>query len=181
MSIRISGDKSAGRFRVSGYPNPGRLILGSHIPEPVSVWAPTWTILQWTDGSVTDLGGGTWQFVGPNSGGGDSSWFLIKAQAPSAGTLPSITYSWSTTDVGGLIRDWPFYYVGASEPFANNPDPAIRGYSPGNIVASSPETGALPSISYSSGDWVAFGIFSSNDKNGAGTIDFTGLPGTLPP
>lgn len=141
------------------------------ITTPQVSWS--WTSFRNGDGTTSDLGGGTWRIVGPNDATGNG-WTVIKALAPSAGTL-SVSYSWSTADA--LFYDWPFYYVGATEPTDAN-IASFAGTAPGNIVNSSPQSGAA-NVPYSSGDWVAFAIYSTDTTSGAGTIDLTGLPGII--
>ena len=133
----------------------------------------SWTSFRNGDGTTSNIGGGTWRIVGPNDGSGNG-WTVIKALAPNAGTL-SVSYSWSTADA--LFYDWPFYYVGATEP-TNANIASFAGIAPGNIVNSSPQSGVV-NVPHNSGDWVAFAIYSTDTTSGAGTIDLTGLPGTI--
>jgi hypothetical protein len=131
-------------------------------PPPVIVWSTNID----GDGSITDIGGGSWSISGPDDGAGNG-WSYIYTQFPSAG---SFTYGWSYTSFDGPIYDWLFDDV-SSRDFSN---PGNVNF--GNVVANSSGTSGSRTLSYSAGDYVAIGIYSTDSCCGRAFATLTSIP-----
>lgn len=142
--------------------------FGFGMPRSATAALRVWTTLRDGDGSVTTGTGRALSFycTGPNDGVG-TGWSAIKSFFASATT---IVYDWDWTTVDGIAYDWPFAITSATEPFS---------YSfPPKLASANTQSATNVSITVPAGQWVSFGVFSSDSCCGRGWCTFSGLPST---
>jgi hypothetical protein len=108
----------------------------------------------------------------------------IKIQAPAAGTL-NLNYTWTSADPGdqqlpNTAFDWPFYSVDQQEPYGTDdgdnglPSNYPNTFASGNPTINTPQSGQL-SITFSQGEWISIGVYSTDNIAGAGQLILTNV------
>ena len=134
---------------------------------PINLNEGPWTLITGEDagdGTATEVSPNYWEMVGPNDGN-DEGWIYLKKQFPDGATV-KFDYSWSTDDEGGGCCDWVIGGVFSFEP--NGLPPNYEEI----ISEFTPEEKSVTFIA-SPGQWIYFGIYSTDSCCGAGNLNFT--------